>query len=319
MLNEMKYVYAVYRERSFTKAAKKLFISQPALSNMVKRAEQEIDTLIFDRSTIPLTLTRDGEIYIRFIEEIMRTEQNLHMYFKDKQQLRTGSLSVGGSSFFCSFILPELIGQFNARHPNVSIDLFEGNVRELRQGLDDESLDLIIETSVRREDTALTAFLYRMETIILAVPVNDAINNSLKKYQIAPSDIVSGVFTNINTPPVPLEQFKNVSFVLLKEGNDLRTRSLAICREAGFTPKVAIYTDQLLTAANISATGVGAVFMRSDAFQYYPIENRFCFYRLKSPLAQREIFFASKKGRNISSAMRTFLRIAGIRCEKTLQ
>ena len=55
MLREMDYVYAVYQEKSFSKAAKKLFVSQPALSRMVKKAEDEIGAPIFDRSTLPIT------------------------------------------------------------------------------------------------------------------------------------------------------------------------------------------------------------------------------------------------------------------------
>ena len=58
MLNEMKYVYAVYREKSFSKAAQKLFVSQPALSNMIKKAEAEIGMPIFDRSTCLLYTSR---------------------------------------------------------------------------------------------------------------------------------------------------------------------------------------------------------------------------------------------------------------------
>ena len=65
MLNEMRYVYSVYQEKSFSKAAKKLFISQPALSNMVRKAENEIGAPIFDRSTIPLTVTKEGAYYIK--------------------------------------------------------------------------------------------------------------------------------------------------------------------------------------------------------------------------------------------------------------
>ena len=69
MLNEMKYVYEVYKEKSFSKAAKKLFISQPALSNMVRKAEKEMGAPIFDRSTIPLTVTKEGAYYIRTVED----------------------------------------------------------------------------------------------------------------------------------------------------------------------------------------------------------------------------------------------------------
>ena len=65
MLNEMKYVYAVYQEKSFSKAARKLQVSQPALSKMVRKVEKDIGVIIFDRSTIPVTVTREGAFYIK--------------------------------------------------------------------------------------------------------------------------------------------------------------------------------------------------------------------------------------------------------------
>ena len=313
MLNEMKYVYAVYQERSFTKAAKRLFLSQPALSNMVKKAEQELGSPIFDRSTVPLTLTKEGEFYIRSIKQIMMLEQNIQTYFEDIQALNTGSLSVGGSSFFCSFILPDLIGKFKTYYPNIAIELLEGNVRELRDGLENGSLDLIIETSVTEEDPTLQTFFYKNEIIVLAVPVQNPINQRLTQYQCAGEWFFQheGKMAS-QVPPVPLGQFADTPFVLLKEGNDLGPRGIHICREAGFYPKIAILTDQILTAANIAANGIGAVFLRADLFHYYGIQDKFCLYRLDSDLARRDVFFAAKKGRYISKAMKTFLKIAGI-------
>lgn len=312
MLNELKYVYAVYQERSFTKAAKKLFISQPALSNMVKKAEQEIGSPIFDRSTVPLTLTREGEFYIQTIKKIMLLEKNLKDYFQDIQSLNTGNLSVGGSSFFCSFILPEIIGKFRMLYPNISINLQEGNMKELREGIEEETLDLFIETAVKQDDPTLETFFYRTETIILAVPVNYPINQRLQSYQL-PQETLDGKSGSPHpVPPVPLGAFRDIPFVMLKkEGNDLGVRGAAMCGEAGFSPKVAMSTDQVLTAANIAANGMGAVFLRGDLFRYTPIQDRFCLYALASKLAQRNIFFAAKKGRYINNAMKTFLRMAG--------
>ena len=92
MLNEMKYVYEVY------KAAKKLFISQPALSNMVRKAEKEMGAPIFDRSTIPLTVTKEGAYYIRTVEKILFLERNLERYFQDIAGLQGGTLALGGAS-----------------------------------------------------------------------------------------------------------------------------------------------------------------------------------------------------------------------------
>lgn len=91
MLNEMKYVYEVYKEKSFSKAAKKLFISQPALSNMVRKAEKEMGAPIFDRSTIPLTVTKEGAYYIRTVEKILFLERNLERYVQDIAGLQGGA------------------------------------------------------------------------------------------------------------------------------------------------------------------------------------------------------------------------------------
>ena len=64
MLKDIEYIYAVYKERSFSKAARRLFISQPSLSAAVKRVEQELGLPLFNRSTSPVSLTEAGEYYI---------------------------------------------------------------------------------------------------------------------------------------------------------------------------------------------------------------------------------------------------------------
>ncbi|MEG2428377.1 MAG: LysR family transcriptional regulator, partial [Clostridium sp.] len=151
----MKYVYTVYEEKSFSKAAKKLYVTQPALSHMVRKAEEEVGALIFDRSTIPLTVTQEGMYYIKSVEEILFIQRNLKAYFKDLNELNAGSLSIGGSSFFCSFVLAEIIGRFKNKYPNVTIDLREGNIKELKKELEEETLDLVMETALSSDDITI--------------------------------------------------------------------------------------------------------------------------------------------------------------------
>ena len=92
MLKEMSYVYAVYKEKSFSRAAQKLFISQPALSAMVKKAEQEIGVLIFDRSTNPISLTTAGRYYINQAKEILRIQNEMKAYFRVAAEAEAGKL-----------------------------------------------------------------------------------------------------------------------------------------------------------------------------------------------------------------------------------
>ena len=313
MLNEMKYVYAVYQEKSFSKAAKKLFISQPALSNMVRKAEREVGAAIFDRSTIPLTITKEGAHYIKSVEEILFIQRNLKSYFEDLRGLKTGSLSLGGSSFFCSFVFPDLIGRFRARYPNVTIDLLEGNVKELREGLEDETLDLVIETALEENAPAVERYFYKTETLIMAVPAQWPINKKLAPYRLSCGYIVSGKYAREAAVPVPLENFSESPFITMKPGNDMYQRGLAICRNAGFEQKTAMYVDQVLTSVNIASNGVGAVFVRSDIVECVREHDRLAYYKLGDPLAKRNVTFAVKKGRYVTSAMKEFLRMAGVK------
>lgn len=169
MLEKMEYVYAVYKERSFSKAARKMFISQPALSKMVRKAERSIGVPIFDRSTIPVSLTPEGEKYIKAVESIYQIEENVMRYFKDLNELRTGKISLGGSSYFCSFVFPGMIRYFNNTYPNIKCDLTEGNVAELKNGLIQGNLDLVLETALKSDEKVDNIF-FRTEHIVVAVP-----------------------------------------------------------------------------------------------------------------------------------------------------
>ena len=95
-----KYVYEVYKERSFTKAAQNLYISQPSLSARIKKIEEIIGEPLFDRSTTPLQLTEVGKVYIEAAEEITQIEQRVENYINDLAGLKTGNLAVGASTLF---------------------------------------------------------------------------------------------------------------------------------------------------------------------------------------------------------------------------
>ena len=74
MFRYKDYVYEIYKERSFSKAAQNLYISQPALSSAVSKYEKSLGFLIFDRSKNPLRLTSEGKIFLESIENIINIE-----------------------------------------------------------------------------------------------------------------------------------------------------------------------------------------------------------------------------------------------------
>ena len=81
------YIYEVYKERSFSKAAQNLYISQPSLSAKIKKAEEEIGLPVFDRNTTPLRLTEFGRVYIDAVEEVYKIEKSVENHINDLKNL----------------------------------------------------------------------------------------------------------------------------------------------------------------------------------------------------------------------------------------
>ena len=205
-----------------------------------------------------MTVTREGAFYIKSIEDIMFIQRNLKSYFMDLKNLNTGNLSLGGSSFFCSFVFPGLIGRFREKYPNVVINLMEGNVGELREGLENETVDLVIETATD-VGSNIERFFYNHEKIILAVPTRYQVNKRLQPYRLSYQDILTGRFADSETEEVPLYELREVPFITMKPGNDMLT-----------------------------------------------------YYKIGDPLATRPVSFAIKKGKYTTSAMREFMKMAGV-------
>ena len=100
MLKKMRYVYTVYEEKSFSKAAERLFVSQPSLSAMVKKVESDYGITIFDRTTTPVSLTPEGEYYIHTAKRVLKLETDMRQHFRECSKGLNGSVTFGGSSFF---------------------------------------------------------------------------------------------------------------------------------------------------------------------------------------------------------------------------
>ena len=125
MDGKLNYVYAVYQEGSFTRAAEKLYISQPSLSAMVKKAEQALGAVIFDRGTNPLELTEAGRAYIQYIERVRQCEEELNEKLWDIQHLTKGRVRLGGSNYVLSGIVPLILERILPQYPGIEIELVE--------------------------------------------------------------------------------------------------------------------------------------------------------------------------------------------------
>ena len=308
IFNGKEYVYEIYRERSFSTAAQKLYTTQPALSNKIKRIEDEIGSPIFDRSTSPIQLTEVGKAYVEAVEQMIRLEENFANFLADTQNLKKGSLSIGSGAMFSSYVLPPLLAEYKAAFPCVEVSVQEGGVNSLQRRLLEGAMDLLIEN----EELPLVNFerqRYRTEYMILAVPRSWELNGRLLAWQQSLDNIVTGRFLAPQYPNVPLDQFAKLPFVLLSPENRTYQKALAACGHYGFVPRAILTLNQQLTAYNMTCAGVGASFVSDTLVRSARPHPDVVYYKLDMEFARRDIFFYFKKKRYIPKCMGEFLRL----------
>ena len=303
-----KYVYEVYKERSFTKAAQNLYISQPSLSARIKKIEEIIGEPLFDRSTTPLQLTEVGKVYIEAAEEITQIEQRVENYINDLAGLKTGNLAVGASTLFAAYVVPSLITQFNQKFPDVHIQLIEGNTAELEEMLGSNALDFVID-NYHYDSILYNKELYCEENILLAVPKHFAVNEELGMYQLSYKNIKNKNYLNQKYPAVPLGRFADLPFIMLTQGNDTRTRGDRLCRNVGFKPNIVLEFNQQSTAYMASSTQLGATFISDILVSQLPTFENLVYYKLDGEEAKRKVFFYYKSHKYKTRVMEEFIRM----------
>lgn len=309
MFNANEYVYEVYKERSFSKAAKNLFISQPSLSGTIKRVEEEIGYEIFDRSTKPIGVTDIGEKYIKTIEKILKLEKHFIQYVNDVDDLKAGNVSVGGTQQYTSYMLPAIVSKFIEKYPHINVDIVEAKTSSLIRYLNEGIIDIAIDNYSYDEEDYSRQFQTK-DTMILTVPKSFSSNENLKDYVLSFEEIKSGEFKNDDIPFVKLSEFKDENFILLKEGNDTRTRAHKKFVNENISPKVLLEVEQQITSYNLTAYGLGISFISDYLIRNVGDNDSLCYYKLENYENDRDICFYYLKNKYITKAQSEFLKMA---------
>ena len=310
MFQGMEYVYAVYREKSFSRAAEKMFISQPSLSANVKRVEKNIGYPIFDRSTKPISLTEAGEKYIQTVEQIMSMQNEFTEYVNDLGNLRAGSLVLGGSSLYSSWVLPPIMGKFAKKYPLVQLELIEESTARLEKMLQNGEIDFVLD-NCELDDEVFEQRVFQKEYLVLAVPRRLSINQELKEFQITAESIRDLSFLDEKVSLVNLSLFAEEPFILLKPENDTRVRAMELCKHYQFVPHKVFELDQQMTSYNITCSGMGISFISNTLISSVQEHSEVVYYKLDGKYSERNLYFYWKRGRYFNKIMQEFLMIAG--------
>ena len=305
-----KYAYQVYKKGSFSKAAKALYISQPSLSSAISRLESELGFRIFDRSTVPLSLTAEGRIYIESIEEIMESESNMRKRVKELSDTDHGSITVGGSSYSSYLILSDICSEFYRRYPKINVTIDLGNIGSslvLHDKLDNNELDILVTYANSHAKCVIEPFFE--ERMVIAMHKNMPGAQKLQHLALTREEIL----TKSYSPDREIEDmsvFSNFEFLGFSPKSDTEHRMSKILgnyKSSDYKIENARHSEMHY---NLMCAGIGAVLTSSLAIAQKPYDENILFFMPKSEESYRKIYLAYNLSAKNNQLIKNFIKAA---------
>ncbi len=306
-----KYAYQVYKKESFTKAAESLYISQPSLSVAISKLEKELGFNIFDRSSIPLTLTAEGRIYIESIEEMLESENNMRKRIRELSDIDHGSIIIGGSSYASYLIMSEICGEFYKKNPKITVTLDIGNVgstQVLWEKLDNNEIDILI-TYTKQHGRYVTEPLLE-ERLVIAM--HKKMQGAKKLQHLA---MTREEFLTKNYSPdreiADMSIFRDVEFLDFSRKSEVgqqMVRLLGDYKTSHYKIQNARHSEMHY---NLMRAGIGAVVTSTLGVEQKLYEDEdILFFVPKSEDSYRKIFLAYNPSSKNNLLVKNFINIA---------
>ena len=291
-LKHAQYVLAIIEEGSFTAAAKKLYLSQPSLSQTIKQLETHLGTPIFNRSSETLKLTYAGKRYVETAREIMSIYNNLLLEIEDMKTEVHGLLRLGVSMQRGMNLLPQIIPAFLEKYPHVEIELAEFGSDRLERMVEEGQCDIALVTT-NPKPNQLEYILIENELLVLMAANTTAIAQSRP-----------------DGTQIDITEAADESFVSLKSGHSVRVIQDRLFSRYHMSPRILVESDSFETAKHIAARTNAVMITPSIYIDLIPTLRALvkCF-PIKNSDAERHFFLCYRKGMYFTRYMKDFLTL----------
>ena len=285
LARHIQYFIAVANHLSFTRAAAALHVSQPALSQQVRQLEESLGTTLFDRSGRTTRLTDAGEVYLRYAKRAAQELQEAKRAIDDLGDLSRGSLRVGVTPTFTSYLVGPLVEAFHGRYPNITLV-----VREIAQEAMEELL-LADEVDVgiafdNGHHLDLDAQALLVETLALVVG---------KQHPLA------------TTASIGLEALNSESLILLSAEFATREQIDSYCRQHNIRPHVQVEANTISALIEVVSRTKLSTLLPATIAQAH---EQLVAIELDQQRLQRTAVLMQRKGVYQTAAARAFVELA---------
>lgn len=297
MINEkrIQYLLTVAQEQNITTAAKKLYVSQPALSRMILDEERELGAPLFIRDRSALRLTQAGEVYLRGCRQVLAIDRSVKREISDLLSSRRGKITLAVTALTGEFLLPRILNTFEATYPNVKLELLEERMKFLGDLVKDGKADLALVR--KQEDTDLSYELVMENPVYVQVPPF----YFKKKAGYRPG--------TQNLPIIPSE-LNDQPIVLLKKGRGLREEAERLFLQYQINPSEVIETENIHLANTLVQLNKGFSFIPDFAVHGFFSDDAASVYcRLSGYSFVRPLYCCYSKNRYLTQAERFLLNL----------
>ena len=298
---EFLYVLKVAEEKSISEAARKLFISQPSLSQYIKKIEYNIDEQLFIRTHGGFKLTHAGKKYLEYSKKIIDLKKNLSKEIDDFKNLKTGEIIIGVPVYRGSYILPAILPHFYKKYPKISFKIIEENSATLEQMLLNGDIELAFLCLPIISDELSYDILLKEELLVAFSSNHPLYKSSLKenKHSLLMKDLV------------------DENFILLKKGQRIRYYIDELFEELNCNPRIILETKSIDTAKRLSALGMGITIIPDTYANYFRTKINPCYIPLDT-LKKRTLVIAYNNKNYQSKAVLAFKEMAIDQIKETL-
>lgn len=297
---DLKYIKTVAEEGTVSKAASKLFISQPSLSNAIKKIETDMGVTIFTRTKNGLVLTQIGNKYYMMANNILKIYADFENELSEIDQMAKGKSHFGITNYIGSILLPFLLPKFEKIAPDFDISFEENSSRELIEHLKVGKIDfavLHVDPSFH-DDPAIEIYPVNTSRLLLATAKNHPLCSDIKKLK------------GQNYPLINISRLQDERFILTDYDQMSRSISKRIFRAHNVTPQRIVVTRNIITAARLASTGFGVTFYPEIFMDFIEHDQNLDFYALEDgSLSDWELVVATLSQNYLPNATRYLTKL----------
>lgn len=290
-----EYFLMIEKEGSITKAAEKLYLSQPYLSQYLAKVEENVGAKLFDRRSQPLQLTEAGALYRNYLENLRYLGDKFEVDLSHILNTRESVINIGIAIWRGSILLPDILPIFLGKFPNINIVLFEKPVSELFELLDSEQIDLAIMHGMDTENKYVNDTILNERILLVA----NKSNKCVKGKQSFLEDMKQ----------LDIREIKNERIILLGKDQTLYKLVDNLFNKYQVVPRHEITTTNLTTALNLVASNVGFTFVPETGAKYTANIDHLCFYTVDEPVLSAPLCLIYNKSTFLSPAIKAFIDI----------